>query len=213
MSRFAGTVLVMLVSTSGAFAQAPTIAAPTAPPTPEAKSASADLPPSAIKAKLDPALFAPVDGVSVRQYAHIVFEMFAFGNQDDASAAKVLAKYNLTQPRFDKITEVMTERMKKDKTFKFIDIYGAYYIENAPGRFQHLAKDVANHVLTGAKLKEKPPFSWEEYRELQGFYARKAPFAKNTTRAAYDEILAEKGMNFIDYTVLGSWFGKHLTSR
>lgn len=212
MLKFAAVALLMIVSTAGAIAE-------TAPDTsPAGKSAAtkagADgMPPTAVKAKLDPALFASVDGVSVRQYAHIVFDLFANGDQSQASTVKLLEKHGLTQDRFNKITEVMTERMRNDNTFKFIDIYGAYYIENAPGPFHHLAKDVANHVLNGAPLKEKPPYSWDEYRAIQGFYARKAPFAKDTTRASYDEILSEKGMNFIDYTVLGSWYGKHLTSR
>lgn len=169
-----------------------------------------DIPPTALKAKLDPSLFAAVDGVSVRQYAHIVFDMFANDTQD---ADKTLAKYGLTKARFDKITAVMTDRMRQDKTFKFIDIYGAYYIEDAPGPFSRWAKDVANHVLNGAPLKEKPPYSMEDYMAIQGYYARKAPFAKDTSRASYDEILSEKGINFIDYSVLGSWYGKYMSGR
>ena len=165
-----------------------------------------ELPPVALKTpKFNTSLLAPVDGISVRQYAHIVFDMFA-NDQDDPS--KVLAKYGLTQERFDKVTAVMTGRMKDDPTWKFIDIYGAYYIEDAPGLFSRLAKDVAQSVLSGGPLRETPPMSWEEYMRFQGYYARKAPFARDTSRAAYDEILADQGMNFIDFQVLGAWFSR-----
>ena len=164
-------------------------------------SPPSDLPPVALKTpgfKAD--WLAPVDGVSVQTYAHIVFEMFATDALDND---KLLASHGLTQARFDKIGEVMVARMREDTSFKFIDIYGAYYIENAPGPFAAYAKDVAQSVLSGGPLRESAPMSEENYRRVQGFYARKAPFARDTSRAAYDEILADQGMNFIDYQVLG----------
>ena len=71
-----------------------------------------EVPPIALKTpQFDQALLAPVDGVGVRRYAHIVFDMFA---NDDPSTAKVLANYGLDQKRFDAVTAVMTKRMQDD---------------------------------------------------------------------------------------------------
>ena len=178
---------------------------------PGAAAASDELPPVALKTpKFDKAFLMPVDGISVRQYAHIVFDMFANDEQD---TKKLLAKYSLTQERFDKITAVMTKRMQDDQTRKFIDIYGAYYIEEAPGQFAKLARDVAQSVLSGGPLREREPMTWKEYMKFQGYYARKAPFARDTSRAAYDDILSDQGMNFIDFQVLGAWFGRQLALK
>ena len=171
-------------------------------------TAADEIPPAALKTpKFDKAYLAPVDGISVRQYAHIVFDMFANDEQD---TKKLLAKYGLTQARFDTINAAMIKRMQDDQTRKFIDIYGAYYIEEAPGQFAKLARDVAQSVLSGGPLREREPMTWKEYMKFQGYYARKAPFARDTSRAAYDDILSDQGMNFIDFQVLGAWFGRQL---
>ena len=172
-----------------------------------ARAETPEIPPAALKAKLDAGLFAPVDGISVREFAHIVFDMFA---RDDFGEDKILAEHKVTKAQFDHANDVMTKRMSDDKTFKFIDIYGAYYIETAPGPFAALAKDVSNSVLNGVALKESEPMKWQDYMRIQGFYARKAPFAKDTTRASYDEILGDQGMNFIDFQVLGAWFSRRV---
>jgi hypothetical protein len=174
----------------------------------EKPAAAGDIPPMIQKLpKFDKSVFDPVDGMSVRDYAHLVLEMFLDDSKDNT---KLLSAHNLTKPQFDHINDVMIERMRKDTSFKFIEVYGAYYIENAEGPFKAYAKDVANSVLNGVPLKEKDPMSWEEYLKLQGFYGRKAPFAKDTSRASYDEILAEKAMTFMDYQILGAWFGRKL---
>ena len=178
-----------------------------APAASRAETTAADIPPAALKAKLDAGLFAPVDGISVREFAHIVFDLFA---RDDLGEAKILADHKVTKAQFDHANEVMTGRMKDDKTFKFIDIYGAYYIETAPGPFAALAKDVSNSVLNGVPLREPEPMKWEDYMRITGFYARKAPFAKDTSRRSYDEILGDQGINFIDFQVLGAWFSRRV---
>ena len=166
------------------------------------------LPPVVLKTpKFNRAFLAPVDGLSVRDYAHLVFQMFAGDVTDNAT---FLASHGVTQAQFDHANEAMTKRMQDDPTRKFIDIYGAYFIENAPGPFAAYAKDVANSVLNDVNLREKEPFAWDEYMRLQGYYARKAPFARDTSRAAYDEILADQGMNFIDFQVLGAWYGRKM---
>ncbi len=180
-------------------------------PLPIAGDAAAVLPPVALKTpKFNSALLAPVEGFSVRQYAHLVFRMFA---DDTTDNARLFASVGLTQDKFNRINEAMIQRMRDDPTRKFIDIYGAYYIETAGGPFAAYAKDVANSVLNDVALREKDPYSWEEYMRLQGYYARKAPFARDTSRAAYDEILSDQGMTFIDFQVLGAWFGRKLAQR
>ena len=171
------------------------------------KEAAAEIPPVALRTKgFDTKLLDPVDGITVREYAHIVFEMFA----GEADADRVIAAHKLTKPRFDAITTEMTERFRKDPTFKYAEIYAAYYQETAGGKYEAYAKDYAQSVLNGGPLKEKEPMNWGRYMELQKFYADRAMAVKPTTRAASDAVLAEKGLTFIDYQVLGAWFGRRL---
>ena len=164
----------------------------------------------AVVAKLpgfDPAWLAPIEGVGVRRFAHVVFEMFAGEGQD---MPKLLARHGLTEAKVNRISEVIATRMREDKSFKFAEIYGAYYQEAATGQFAKFARDMAHSVLNGVPLAEREPMTWDEFRVVQGYYARKSPFARDTSLAALDEILAPKKMTFIDFQVLGAWFGRRL---
>lgn len=180
----------------------------TVPATAQDKPSNAELPPIALKTKgFDAKLLEAVDGVTVRDYAHIVFQMFVADGKD---AEKIYAERGITKDRFDAITAVMTERFRKDPTFKYSEIYAAYYQEAAGGPFEPYAKDYAQSVLNGGPLKLKEPMSFENYMQLSRFYAEGAMRDKPTTRAGSDKVLASKGITFVDYQVLGAWFGRWL---
>jgi hypothetical protein len=42
------------------------------------------------------------------------------------------------------------------------------------------------------------------------FYGANVAKAKGTTRAAFDEILKPKGLSFVDYQIIGAWFGRKM---
>ena len=166
------------------------------------------LPKAALTAKgFDRALLDPLDGLSLRRYAHIAFESFA-GDEPDMD--KVLARYGVARAQFDHANAVFIERMRADKSYVLADVYGAYFIETAGGKYAALAADVARSVIDGAPLREPAPMKWDQYLELMRFYASNAPNAKGTSRAAYDEILKPKGLTFVDYLILGAWFGRRM---
>jgi hypothetical protein len=166
------------------------------------------IPKAALTAKgFDRALLEPVDGVDLRTYAHIAFESFA---GDDPDLAKILARHGLVKAQFDRANATFIERMRADVTYTFADLYGAYFIETASGKYAALAADVAHSVLDGGPLREPPPMAFDDYLALVSYYGRLAPKAKDQTRASYDEILKPKGLNFVDYQIIGAWFGRRL---
>ena len=162
-------------------------------------------PKAALTAKgFDLALLDPVDGVSLRAYAHAAFDAFA---GDEPDIGKVAARHGMTEAQFNQVGAAFTERMRKDATYTLIDIYGAYFIETAGGKY---AADVAHSVIEGGPLREQAPMAWDQYLELTSFYGRNAPNAKDKTRKSYDEILKLKGLTFVDYQIVGAWFGRRM---
>jgi hypothetical protein len=165
-------------------------------------------PKAALAAKgFDRALLDPVDGVDLRTYAHIAFESFA---GDDPDLAKILARHGIVKAQFDHANATFIERMRADATYTLANLYGAYFIETASGKYAALAADVAHSVIEGAPLREAAPMSWDDYLALTSFYGRQAPSAKDQSRASYDEILKPKGLSFVDYQIIGAWFGRRL---
>ncbi|MGO8800712.1 MAG: hypothetical protein ACLQE9_02740 [Roseiarcus sp.] len=166
------------------------------------------LPKAALAAQgFDRALLDPVDGLSLRRYAHIAFDSFA-GDEPDMD--KVLARYGVARAQFDHANAAFIERLRGDKSYVMSEIYGAYFIESAGGKYAALAADVARSVLDGAPLREAAPMAWDQYLELMRFYGANVSRAKATSRAAFDEILKPKGLSFVDYQIIGAWFGRRM---
>lgn len=85
------------------------------------------LPKAALAAQgFDRALLDPVDGLSLRRYAHIAFDSFA-GDEPDMD--KVLARYGVARAQFDHANAAFIERLRGDKSYVMSEIYGAYFIE------------------------------------------------------------------------------------
>ncbi len=166
------------------------------------------IPKTALDAKgFDRAMLDPVDGLSFRSYAHIAFDSFA-GDEPDLD--KVLARHGVTRAQFDHANAVFIDRMRADNTYTVTEVYGAYFLETARGRYAPLAADVAHSVIEGGPLREPPPMVWDQYLELMRFYGANVAKAKGTTRAAFDEILEPKGLSFVDYQIIGAWFGRKM---
>jgi hypothetical protein len=166
------------------------------------------LPKTALDAKgFDRALLDPVEGLSLRRYAHIAFDNFA-GDEPDLN--KVLARHDVTRAQFDHANAVFIDRMRVDKTYTLTQVYGAYFIETAGGKYAPLAADVARSVIDGAPMREPAPMAWDQYLGLMKFYGTNVANAKGTTRADFDEILKPKGLTFVDYMIIGAWFGRRM---
>jgi hypothetical protein len=166
------------------------------------------IPKTALDAKgFDRALLDPVDGLSFRGYAHIAFDSFA-GDEPDLN--NVLARHGVTRAQFDHANAVFIDRMRADKTYTLTEVYGAYFLETSRGKYAPLAADVARSVIEGGPLREPPPMVWDQYLELMRFYGANVAKSKGTTRAAFDEILKPKGFSFVDYQIIGAWFGRKM---
>lgn len=180
--------------------------ATTQPANTEAPSPAA--PPKIATARkgFDLALLAPVGGVDYRTYGHVTYAMF---RDPDGDHAAILAKFGIDKARFDAANQAFGERMKQDKSFAMVEMFGAYFAETADGPYAALGRDVAQSVLDQAPLKEAEPMPEEKFREIQIYYARKATVA-GTELAKQDEVLRPYHVTFNDFNILGAWFSRRL---
>lgn len=173
------------------------------------ESAQQNPPPVAVKKKdFDKLLLEPVDGVSLQLYSKISYDAF-YHNVPIDDEVELKKRYNITKAQYDKANDVFDDRMRDDKSYVFIDIYGAYFFTDADGQNANYAKDYVQSVLNDGPLYLAPPMTMEEYRLLMTFYGRKIAFEPDRNkREAADRVLSEKGMTFQDLQIVGAWLGR-----
>ncbi|WP_182418483.1 hypothetical protein [Bartonella sp. HY038] len=184
-----------------------------AAPIPDAAIQSAhEVPPPVAKndADFDKALLDDVDGVSLQLYTRISYNGFYKKmplDNDDA----LKAEYNITKAQFDKANEIFSKRMQDDKSFKFINLFGAYFWDQAGagGKNSEFAKDYVQSVLNDGPLYLDPPMTMTEYSDLMRYYGNKIAFEPDMGElAASDRVLKDKGYTFEELQIIGAWLGR-----
>ncbi len=151
-------------------------------------------------------MLEPVNGVDFRTYSHITYAMFV---DPDGDHEAIYQKFGTDKASFDTASAAYGERMKLDTTFAMVEIFGAYFAENAQGTYAAFGKDVAQSVLNQAPLTQNEPMPEEKFREIQAYYARKASVA-GTALGEQGEVLKPYHMTFNDFNILGAWFSRRL---
>ncbi len=151
-------------------------------------------------------MLEPVNGVDFRTYSHITYAMFL---DPDGDHEAIYQKFGTDKASFDAASAAYGERMKLDTTFAMVEIFGAYFAENAQGTYAAFGKDVAQSVLNQAPLTQNEPMPEEKFREIQVYYARKASVA-GTALSEQDEVLKPYHITFNDFNILGAWFSRRL---
>lgn len=183
----------------------PPAAAESQPPIGSADAAKIDIPPLALKRKnFDQKMLDPVEGVSLRAYCHAAHALF---REPKAPKDEVLAKFGLTSAQFDKANEAFGKRMKDDFTRTMIDLFGAYFYEQADGAYAAYARDTAQSVLGDGPLLKEEPMSEDQFREMQIYYGRKVE-SIGVELEKQDEVLRPYNITFDDFNILGAWFGR-----
>jgi hypothetical protein len=151
-------------------------------------------------------MLEPVNGIDFRQYSHITYAIFLDPNGDHEA---IYQKFGTDKANFDAASAAFGERMKVDTTFAMVEIFGAYFAENAQGTYAAFGQDVAQSVLNQAPLTQSEPMPEETFREIQVYYSRKASVA-GTSLGEQDEVLKPYHITFNDFNILGAWFSRRL---
>lgn len=161
---------------------------------------------AAVRPGFDAKLLEPIQGVDFRTYGHVTYAMFLDPNGDHEA---IFQRFGIDKTRFESASAAFTDRMKQDSTFAMVEMFGAYFAEQAQGTYAALGRDVAQSVLNQAPLQEQEPMPEEKFREIQVFYSRKALVA-GTELAKQDEVLKTYHITFNDFNIMGAWFSRRL---
>ena len=149
---------------------------------------------------------APVDGVSLAQYAAIKNHI-ALKNETDA-----LSKYNLSAERFTRIQDEWSQRMDRDSGLKLVQTYTQHYLESSEGQFTDWGKDVAQAMRSGKlQLGSEPtaPDDWVSlYKSDKEASAAGAVGVRLMAKAA-----EEKGMTVYDFHIINAWWLRRAKER
>ncbi|ULR44344.1 hypothetical protein [Rhizobium sp. K102] len=161
---------------------------------------------AASRAGFDVKMLEPVNGIDYRTYGHITYAMFL---DPDGDHEAIFKKLGTDRAGYEAAGATFSERMKQDQTFAMVEMFGAYFAEEAQGTYAALGRDVAQSVLNQAPLRETEPMPEEKFREIQVYYGRKVSVA-GTALAQQDEILKPYHITFNDFNIVGAWFSRRL---
>lgn len=146
----------------------------------------------------NPELLAPIEGVSVEQYAQIAARQAQ--GLDQAGLMALLAQQGLDLATWEKASGGWNDRMSKDTTATIATIYGKAFMGSGQGQFGATAQSVSSYSGTAAAGAEPMPF--ERVCEIQG-----AMQAWSATGQDVNGMLASTfQMNAAEFSAAHTWW-------
>jgi len=143
----------------------------------------------------------PVEGITCEQWAHI---NAALANGGGAGFEGLLAKAGMDRPKWDRVNAEWLARMSTDTSMAIATVYGAAFSGGSgQGQFAKWA-DHAAKVGVGGDLSDEPiPF--ERYCEIEAAMGCASDRGEDV-----NGVLAQFGMNAVDWGALGAFWSKKM---
>ncbi len=153
----------------------------------------------------DPALVAPIHGVTIEKYA--AMSANATGKSQDEWAG-ILAAEGLDLARWEEVAEGWNQRMQNDTTHTLVTLYGQGFQAAGTGQFGAQAQAHASTGYDGTAAGGEAPMTLERCCEIQG-----AIQAWSNTGQDVNAMLQQTfGMNAQDQAAAHSWWLSQLTA-
>jgi hypothetical protein len=120
----------------------------------------------------NPALTAPIEGVTIEQYAQLAAK--AAQNLPPAQFDQMLMQAGMDRAKYDRVAAGWQARMRDDTTYSLVTIYGQAFGGAGAGQFGAAgAAGAGSLAATGATgqaqgVASGEPVSWEKYNEIGG---------------------------------------------
>lgn len=120
----------------------------------------------------NPALMAPIEGVTIEQYAQVAAA--AAANQAPGAFQQILAQHGMDQAKYDRVAAGWQQRMRDDHTFAVTTIYGRAFGGAGQGQFGGAGAAGAGALGQvaatgmGAGVGGGEPCTWDKYNEIGG---------------------------------------------
>ncbi len=160
----------------------------------------------------NPALTAPIEGVTIEQYAQMVAQ--AAQLQGDAALDGFLAQHGMDRAKWSRVGDGWNARMRDDTSYSLVTIYGRAFGGAGAGQFGAAgAAGVAataaagmTGVASGAGGGE--PVSWEKYNEIAGAQQAWSQSGKDVNAMLHQTF----GISAVDWSNLSQyWMGRMMS--
>lgn len=151
-------------------------------------------------ADANPELLAPVEGVTVEQYAGISARLAQ--GLDQAGLLALLAQSGLDLATWEKASAGWMDKMSKDTTATIASIYGKAFMGSGQGQFGGTAQQVAEHAYTGTAAGGAEPIPFEKVCEIQGAMSAWAKSGQDVNALLQSTF----GMKAMDFSAAQTWW-------
>lgn len=153
----------------------------------------------------DPALIAPVEGVTMEQYAQIQARASSLSQEQFAA---VLAEQGMDLAKWHRVSNEWNTRMQNDTTHTLVTIYGQAFTGAGQGQFGAQAAAHSATGFDGTAAGGAEPMPFEKCCEIQG-----AMQAWSKTGQDVNAMLAKTfNMNAQDFSAAHTWWLSQLTA-
>lgn len=157
-------------------------------------------------ANANPELLAPVEGVTVEQYADISARLAQ--GMDQTGLLALLAERGLDLATWEKASAGWMDKMSKDTTATIASIYGKAFMGAGQGQFGGTAQQVAQHAYTGTAAGGEEPIPFEKVCEIQGAMSAWSKNGQDVNAL----LKSTFGMNAMDFSAAQTWWLTQLTA-
>jgi hypothetical protein len=161
----------------------------------------------------NPQLVAPIEGVTIEQYAQV--SAAAAANQNPGAFAQVLAQHGMDQAKYDRVAAGWQARMRDDTSFALSQIYGRAF--GGAGQGQFGAAGAAGAGALGGMAQSgqvqgaggAEPCSWDKYNEIGGAQRAWAQSGKDVNAMLKQQF----GISAIDWSNMSQYWMARMMSE
>lgn len=160
----------------------------------------------------NPALVAPIEGVTIEQYAQLAAK--AAQNLPQAQFDQMLMQHGMDRPKYDRVAAGWQARMRDDTTYALVTIYGQAFGGAGAGQFGAAGAAGADaRAMTGATgmaqgVAAAEPVSWDKYNEIGGAQRAWSASGKDVNAMLQQQF----GISALDWSNMSQfWMGRMMT--
>lgn len=150
-----------------------------------------------IAAKAASGEMAPVEGISLEQWAAFNAAIVQGANKDD-----MLKGAGIDVGRFDRASAEWNARMARDTTFAITTVYGQAFQAASQGKYSAHAKEANAARAANRDLSMQPPMGLEQYWEIMFEQAYQCKQGKDAAT-----VLKGLGLSIVDWCDLSAFMG------
>lgn len=161
----------------------------------------------AAKVQANPELLAPIEGITIEQYAQISAKQATGLSQADF--LKLLGEHKLDLGAWNKVSQGWTDRMSKDTSTTLAQVYGKAFQVSGQGQFGAASQAHAATGWDGTAAGGAEPIPFEKACEIQGATSAWANSGKDVNAL----LMTTFKLNAQDWAAANTWWMSQLTAN